>query len=92
VNPPSLAPATWTERYESLRQHVLQGRQVPGTDPLGLILLSRQGVAGWMRGWSQLNAPTLPSPVSPPMLAATGTVPWQNQLTVVLAHMMTAHL
>ena len=85
MNSPPLAAAIWTERYETLRQHVLEGRQVLGADPLGLILLFRQGVAGWMRCWSELVEPTLPTSVSPLPSSWATTALWQHQLTVLLA-------
>jgi hypothetical protein len=93
VNAPHLAAASWSERYETLRRHVLEGRQVLDADPLGLILLFRQGVAGWMRCWSGWVEPAVPArSVSPLTLAAASTLPWQDQLTVLLAHMTSAHL
>ena len=30
-----------------------QGRQILGSDPLGLVLLFPAGLAGWMRSWSE---------------------------------------
>lgn len=42
----------WTDRYEKLRQHVLQptGPSFDGTP--GLAVLLQRGVAAWMRVWS----------------------------------------
>lgn len=91
----SRAPATatvWKQRYEALRQLVIGGRQILETDPLGLVLLLRQGVAGWMRSWSE-PAQTPTSQRGPvPELPVAPTSAWQHQLTEVLAAMSLAHL
>jgi hypothetical protein len=92
VNPPRLATAIWTERYESLRQHAVAGSSVLSAHPLGLILLSRQGVAGWMRGWRELVDPLVTASASPLTLPAANPVSWQNDLTVLLAQMTAQHL
>jgi hypothetical protein len=84
--------AAWKQRYEALRQLALAGRQILETEPLGLILLLRQGVAGWMRSWSGA-AQTSPSQREPIARAAfTPASAWQHQLTEVLAEMSFAHL
>jgi hypothetical protein len=90
-----LSPATatiWNQRYEALRQLAIGGRQILETDPLGLVLLLRQGVAGWMRSWSEpAQMPTLQrGPV--PEVPVVPTSAWQHQLTEVLAAMSLAHL
>jgi hypothetical protein len=86
-------PATfWKQRYETLRQMAVGGRQVLDTDPLGLVVLVGQGVAGWMRSWSELTRP-VPLPATPrplPPVASTGA--WQQQLTQLLAQMSLAHI
>jgi hypothetical protein len=90
---PSPAPATWKQRYEALRQLAAAGSLVLGVDPLGLVLLLRQGVAGWMRSWSGLieTATETPAvPASPPPVIPTS--PWQQQVTELLAQMSLAHL
>lgn len=92
MNSPPRETTFWTESYEALRRHILEGRQVLGTDPLGLVLLVRQGVAGWMQGWSEWISPSCSRSVAPPVVPALPTVWWQNQLTVLLAHMATPHL
>ncbi len=90
-----LSPATatvWKQRYEALRQLAIGGRQILETDPLGLVLLLRQGVAGWMRSWSE-SAPTSTLQRAPVPEAPTApTSVWQHQLTEVLAAMSLAHL
>ena len=85
-------PALWRQRYEALRLHALQARQVLGADPLGLVVLVTRGVAGWMQGWRDPAGP--PSPPSAPPLPARcpTTPPWQRELTEVLAHMTAQHL
>ena len=81
----------WKQRYEALRQLAVGGRQILESDPLGLVVLLRQGIAGWMRSWSELahTAPPQSAPVQLGALAASG---WQHQLTQVLAEMSLAHL
>ena len=92
VNSPPQARTLWTERYETLRQYVLEGCPVLGTDPLGLILLFQRGVAGWMRCWAQLVEPAFPRSVSLLPPSTTLPAPWQNPLTVLLAQMTAPHL
>ena len=86
------AARSWTERYEALRQYVLEGGQRLQTQPLGLALWVAQGMAGWMKQWRELiTTPTppvgLPAPASGPALGG-----WQEQLTCVLAQMTLANL
>ena len=84
----STIPAAWTERYEALRQHVLKNRSTLCADPLGLVLVLRQGVAAWMRSW-----PEAPSAHGSCVALAPVCLPdWQRQLTVLLAQMSSAHL
>jgi hypothetical protein len=80
------SPELWRARYEALRQHVLHGGDTLATPPLGLHLLRRQGVAGWMARWTEAVAPSIiGAPPPPPLLPATAD--WQEQLTLVLAQM-----
>jgi hypothetical protein len=94
MNIPDTGSGIWRERYESLRRHFLEDRQMLATDPLGLVLFLRLGVAGWMRHWttmpatSQAPAPLAQSVLPPPVM----TGEWQHQLTVVLAQMTSRHL
>jgi hypothetical protein len=86
------AARSWTERYEALRQYVLEGQQRLQAQPLGLALWVAQGMAGWMKQWRELiTTPTpavgLPAPASGPALGG-----WQEQLTCVLAQMTLANL
>lgn len=85
---PPATPTVWKQRYEALRQLAIGGREILETEPLGLVLLLRQGVAGWMRCWSE-SAPT-PAPVAEAPVVPAST--WQHQLTEVLAAMSLAHL
>ena len=82
-------PEVWRQRYEALRQHALGGRDLLAAPPLGLHLLRRQGLAGWMQRWadategSRVNSAPAPLPDGPL---------WQEQLTVLLAQMTFPHL
>ncbi len=89
--PAATAATLWKHRYEALRQLAIGGRQVLESDPLGLVLLRREGVAGWMRCWSELAQPAPAQPVPPPR-PVEAAVGWQGQLTQVLAQMSLAHL
>jgi hypothetical protein len=94
MNVPVTGPGIWKDRYESLRRHFLEDRQMLGTDPLGLVLFFRLGVAGWMRHWTTMpTASQAPVPLAqsfqPPPVMTAG---WQHQLTVVLAQMTARHL
>ena len=91
----STNPAVWTERYEALRQHALNNRQSLTADPLGLVLLLRQGVAPWMRCWRDASSSGPASPASPASGVASplACLPdGQRQLTELLAQMTSAHL
>ena len=85
-------PAAWTERYETLRRYVLEGRSELQTQPLGLALLMAKGMAGWMKQWSRLAQATAPPPS--PAARPDGCAPdgWQQQLTLVLAQMTLGYL
>ena len=88
----SPASATvWKQRYEALRQLAVGGRQILESDPLGLVVLLHQGVAGWMRSWCESPHPR-PLQSTPVGLPATSASIWQQQLTQVLAEMSLAHL
>jgi hypothetical protein len=86
----SRAAETRKQRYEALRQTAVTGGRILGTDPLGLVLLFRQGLAGWMRGWSALAE--TPATALVPMSALPPASLWQRELTEVLAQMSLAHL
>ncbi len=88
---PGVGTATWTERYESLRRYVLEGRQRLQNQPLGLALWMAKGMAGWMRQWTQLLEPvaSVALVVRPPTAEAG---PWQQPLTALLAQITLQHL
>ena len=91
-SPASIPAASWKQRYEALRQLALAGNPLPGAQPLGLVVLLRQGVARWMRcgpGPVQSGAAAAGPPVPPPL---GPTAQWQAQLTALLAQMSLAHL
>ena len=92
----NLAPTPlnlWTERYETLRRHFVENRQLLLSDPLGLTLLLWKGVAGWMRTWPD-GAESPPKAVTPspesggPPISNLG----QHELTLLIAHMTARHL
>ena len=83
------SPAVWTERYEALRQHALNNRQSLTADPLGLVLLLRQGVAPWMGCWPDGSSSGPASCAASPLASLPDG---QRQLTELLAHMTSAHL
>jgi hypothetical protein len=90
MRPPN--PPIWTEQYEALRRHAVDGDGRLGSDPLGAILVVRSGVAEWMRQWSRISAegPAVSIVAAPPPLRREPA--WQRELTVVLAGMTACHL
>jgi hypothetical protein len=90
---PPITPSTsWTERYETLRRHVLNGDHVFDSKPLSLVLWLAQGMAGWMRAWTKA-VEVAPSPaVVPPPLRFAATALWQQQLTLLLAQITVQRL
>jgi len=80
-------PGPWAEHYEILRRHVLEGQQLLSGDPLGLVLLRRQGLAAWLESWEALAQGTFrpppPSAEPPPAL----TAPSHQELARLLAQM-----
>jgi hypothetical protein len=93
MNLPSAQPNLWTERYETLRRHFVENRPLLAADPLGLTLMFRKGMAGWMRTW-RAGAQTAHQALTPNLESwcpPTSTV-WQQELTQLIAHMTTPHL
>jgi len=89
---PHITPSPWTERYETLRQQVLKGAQVFESRPLSLAIWLAQGMAGWMRGWTQA-VELAPSPAVVPLpVRITATALWQQQLTLLLAQIAVQRL
>jgi hypothetical protein len=89
----SIPPTAWKQRYETLRQHSLAGQHMLAATPLGLILVYRQGVAGWMRQWREEALPG-PSagPLPLPSLWPATRPDWQQQLTHLLAQITMTQL
>ena len=85
-------PAAWTERYESLRRYVLEGRAVLQAQPLGLVLWMTKGLAGWMNEWSKLSQPEPARPTAVGLARCLSTGSWQEELTRLLAQMTLPHL
>ena len=85
---PCSHPAPWAERYEILRRHVLEGQQLLPGDPVGLVLLRRQGLAAWLESWEALAQGTFrpPPPSAEPPPAAL-TAPGHQELAMLLAQM-----
>lgn len=71
------------QRYEQLRQRALGGDATGWR--LGLAVLERRGVAGWMRAWRATTPPA-----SPP--AALGGPAGGEEVVAVLAQMAVACL
>jgi hypothetical protein len=89
---PAASAAPWTERYETLRQYVLEGRQRLQSQPLGLALWMAKGMAGWMRQWKELLEPVTASASALPRLRSAEPGPWQHPLTLLLAQITLQHL
>ena len=85
-------PAVWTERYESLRRYVLEGRAMLQAQPWGLVLWMAKGMAGWMSEWSKLSQPEPQTPATVWLPRCLSCGPWQNELTMLLAQMTLPHL
>jgi hypothetical protein len=84
-------PGCWKERYESLRRHFLEPSHRWDAMPLGLALLIREGVAAWMRRWT--DSPPTPNPFHrAPLMSPVAQNAMQTQLSSLLAQMTTAHL
>jgi hypothetical protein len=90
--PPLTSPTSWTERYETLRRQVLNGGLVFDSQPLSLVLWLAQGMAGWMREWTQAVGVAPSSAGVPPPLPFAATAPWQQQLTWLLAQITVQRL
>jgi hypothetical protein len=90
---PPITPSTsWSERYEALRRHVLNGAPVFESQPLSLVVWLAQGMAGWMREWTKA-VQTAPSPaVVPRPLPFAATALCQQQLTLLLAQITVRRL
>lgn len=90
--PPIPPSQSWSERYETLRRHVLSGAHVFESQPLSLVLWFAQGMAGWMREWTKAVEAAPSSAVVPPPVPFTATTLWQQQLTLLLAQLTVQRL
>ena len=85
-------PVSWTDRYEALRRYVVNGGHVFETHPLSLAIWLAQGMAGWMRGWTQA-VEVAPSPAVVPLpVQFAATALCQQQLTLLLAQITVQRL
>ena len=93
MNSAPAQPSLWTERFETLRRHFVENRQLLAADPLGLTLLLRNGMAGWMRTW-QSCAQTAPKALAPCTQLWSPPISsfWQQELTQLIAKMTAQHL
>lgn len=82
-------PTASIEQYEALRQNALEPGRIFSAAPLGAVLVVKNGMAGWMRRWSQVGDPAA---ASLPLHPAGGEAGWQHELTVLLAEMTATHL
>jgi len=89
---PAMGAGTWTERYETLRRYVLEGRQRLQSQPLGLAVWLAKGMAGWMGQWRQWLEPASGPGSAPPRWPDAQPQRWQQPLTVLLAQMTWPHL
>lgn len=80
----------WTEQYEALRRQVLAGREPSRIEPLGVGLVCRRGLAGWMDAWRRATQSPVTVRPEPPRCPVTPD--WHHELTVVLAQMTAPHL
>ena len=90
MKPPVVPVTPWTEQYETLRRQVLAGRERSGIEPLGVGLVCRRGLAGWMDAWRRATQSPVASRPEPPRRPVTSD--WHHELTVVLAQMTAPHL
>jgi hypothetical protein len=74
------------ERYEELRRRALGGE--PDGFRLGLAVLQRQGLAGWLRTWGELVTPAERPKSTVPVVSNTGVA--SDMVVAVLASMTLA--
>ena len=75
----------------------MEGGHYLAAEPLGLGLICRAGLIGWMQAWRAVSEAPVIKPVlsTGPALAgdALGQSPgWQRELTVLLAQMTARHV
>lgn len=81
----------WQQRYEQLRQQVLEPDATLAQDRWGLSLLLRQGLAGWTRLWQDPSASAEQAGGSHPVPASCPAPDWQQQATLLLVNMAWSH-
>ena len=75
--------------YEQLRRHLVDGKLT--CDRLGVALVLREGLAGWLEQWSKLPVPTaLSSAATSP--AAALPKPACTEVVQVLSAMALSHM
>jgi hypothetical protein len=81
----AVAAEALTERYEALRQQVLGNRE--WDQGLGLALLFREGMRGWMEGWLRClaAAPAQETPAATPVESVPAEL--QGEIATILAGM-----
>jgi hypothetical protein len=83
----------WTHRYEQLREQVLAGESLIGTDCCGLTLLIRQGMAAWMRArHDPLCCPAAAALEVEEALPMSLRESRQQEITRLLVNMALSHL
>jgi len=80
-----------------LRRRVVDGGHYLAAEPLGLGLVCRVGLVGWMKAWRAVSDVPAIKPVrstgKPFGSSALVELPgWQRELTVLLAQMTTRHV
>jgi hypothetical protein len=93
MNLPPSQSNLWRERYETLRRHFIESRQLLQVDPCALSVLIQSGMAAWMRAWQPCPA-TAPESTDPfrPLWRPRVAPVWQQELTRLIAHMTARHL
>lgn len=93
MNLPPSQSNLWRERYEALRRHFIESRQLLHADPCALGVLIQSGMAAWMRAWQSCAARAQePSDPFPPLWPLPVACVWQQELTRLIAHMTAQHL
>ena len=83
--------AAWKDRYEHLRQQVLESSEAITLDRWGLSLLIRKGVAGWMRAWRDPAACFERTTTECQIPLSCLPCSWQQEATRLLANMALSH-
>lgn len=83
----------WKRRYEELRQQAAGGAlPAMAKDFLGLAVLTRQGMAGWMRVWQEpLSCCEVAAGETKELRVIPGPA-WEREAAILLASMALSHL